>query len=69
MSKVNSKARLNQEQREETFHFDTEVSLIQAFIPVGIMDVKELLYKKIEAEAGPLHYRKDQRGFTGYSWV
>ena len=33
------------------------------------MAVKELLYKKIEAEAGPSHYRKDQQGFTGYSWV
>ena len=68
MSKVTSKARLNQAQIEETFNFDTEVSLIQAFIPIGIMAVEELLYKEVEALAGPPHHRKDKGGFPGYRW-
>ena len=68
MPKVNNNGRLNQEQREETFNFDTEVTLIQAFIPIGIMAVEELLYKEVEALAGPPYHRKDKGGFPGYRW-
>ena len=68
MPKVNNNGRLNQAQIEETFNFDTEVSLIQAFIPIGIMAVEELLYKEVEALAGPPHHRKDKGGFPGYRW-
>lgn len=68
MPKVNNNVRLNQEQREENFNFDTEVSLIQAFIPIGIMAVEELLYEEVEALTGPSHHRKEKGGFPGYRW-
>lgn len=66
MPKVTKTERLKQAQREDTFTFDTEVSLIQAFIPIGIMAVEELLYKEVEALTGPHHHRKEKGGFPGY---
>jgi len=68
MPKVNNNERLNQAQREENFNFETEVSMIQAFIPIGLMAVEELMYKEVEALAGPHHHRKDKGGFPGYRW-
>ena len=68
MPKVNNNGRLNQAQREENFNFDTEVSLIQAFIPIGTMAVEELLYKEVEILSGPTHHRKEKGGFPGYRW-
>lgn len=68
MPKVTSKERLNQTQNPLIADFATEVSLIQAFIPIGIMAVEELLYKEVEALAGPPHHRKDKGAYPGYRW-
>ena len=77
MPKVNNNGRLNQGQKEEDFppisegwagNFDTKVSLIQVFIPIGIMAAEELLYEEVEALIGPLHHRKEKRGVPGYPW-
>jgi len=63
---------LNQGQRDEDFppisegrggNFDTKVSLIQAFIPIGIMAVEEFLYEEVEALTGPPHHRRETGGF------
>ena len=68
MPKVNNNVRLNQEQKQSFNDFETEVSLIQSFIPIGLMAVEELLYKEVESLSGPTHHRKDQGGFPGYRW-
>lgn len=68
MPKVNKTKRKNQGQSTAAFDFDSEVSLIQAFIPLGIMAVEELLYKEVEALAGPPHHRKAKGDFPGYRW-
>ncbi|MFQ6678766.1 MAG: IS256 family transposase [Fidelibacterota bacterium] len=68
MPKVDHKQRIKQEQTAGSYEFDTEVSLIQAFIPIGLMAVEELLYKEVELLAGPPNHRKDKGGFPGYRW-
>ena len=65
MAKVTSKARLNQAQNITFDDFETEVTLIQTFIPIGIMAVEKLLYKEVEALAGQPHHRKDKGSFPG----
>jgi len=67
MKKVDSKSNTNQDQSilEE---IDTQVQLIQSFIPLGLMAVEELLYKEVEMLAGPRYHRKEQGKFPGYRW-
>ena len=40
MSKINHNENVNQKQNQSSFDFDTEVSLIQSFIPIGLMAVR-----------------------------
>lgn len=68
MSKINHNENVNQKQNQSSFDFDTEVSLIQSFIPIGLMAVEELLYKEVESLTGPTNHRKERGDFPGYRW-
>lgn len=68
MSKVEMKENVNQAENRKTFDFETEVSLIRSFIPLGLMAVEELLYREVELLAGPPHQSKTNGDFPGYRW-
>ena len=67
MKKVDSKSDTNQGQKL-LGSIDTQVELIQAFIPLGLMAVEELLYQEVELLAGPRYHRKDRGDYPGYRW-
>ena len=55
-------------QAYETLDLDTKVSLIQAFIPIGLLAVEELLYKEVEQLAGPPYSRKEPHNYEATRW-
>lgn len=67
MAKVESKVPKKQHQ-SFVENLDTEVSLIQAFIPIGLRAVQDLLYQEIEHLASPRYHCKDKGDFPGYRW-
>ena len=52
----------------ESLDLDSKVSVIEAFIPIGLMAIEELLYKEVEELAGPKHKCKEKGKHRGYRW-
>ena len=52
----------------DSLDLDSKVSVIEAFIPIGLMAVEELLYKEVEELAGKRHKRKEKGNHRGYRW-
>ena len=52
----------------EALDLDTKVSLIQAFIPIGLFAVEELLHQEVEQLAGPVYSRKDRPDREATRW-
>lgn len=52
----------------ESSDLDTKVSLIQAFVPIGLLAVEELLYQEVEQLAGPPYSRKELYNREATRW-
>lgn len=55
-------------QAYEVLDLDTKVSLIQAFIPIGLLTVEELLYKEVEQLAGHHYSRREPHDYKATRW-
>ena len=65
--KVKRKKQLDKKSYD-SLDLDSKVSVIEAFIPLGLMAVEELLYKEVEELAGQRHKRKEKGNHMGYRW-